>query len=86
MAVSVSIAVASEPPGTVIVALPLLSVVAAEVYVALVSVTEPVGLGLPDPPLTVTVTIVDCAEVILAGEGVTVTVGAVVVVVAQPVG
>ena len=82
-----SVPVGSKPADTVITALPLLSAVADDVYVPPVSVTEPVGVGLPDPPLTATVTMVDCAVVILAGDGVTVTVGTVVVVAAaQPVG
>ena len=41
----------------------------------LVKVTAPVGVGLPVPPLTVTVTIVDCAVVMLEGDGETVTAG-----------
>jgi len=59
----------------VICALPLVSVAAAEVYVPLLNVTEPVGVGLPLPPLTATVTASDCATVILDAAGVTVTVG-----------
>ena len=39
--------------------------------------TEPVGVA--PPPLTVIVTMVDCAVVMLVGDGVTVTVGVVVV-------
>lgn len=73
-----SVVTASELPGTVITALPLVSVVAADVYVPLVRVTEPVGVA--PLPLTVTVTMVDCAEVMLDGDGETVTVGVVVVV------
>ena len=73
---------ARELPGTVMTALPLLSVVAADVYVPLVMVTEPVGV--PPPPLTVTVTMVDCAAEILAGDGETATVGVVSVVTADP--
>jgi hypothetical protein len=63
-------------------ALPLLNVVAVEVYVPLVSVTEPVGA-----PLTVTATDRDWAAVMLDDAGVTVTVGVVfgeVVVVLLP--
>ena len=71
---SVSVPFASDPAGMLMVALPLLRVIAPDEYVPLVNVTEPVGVGVP---LTVTVTVVPCAVVILAGEGVTVTVGAV---------
>jgi hypothetical protein len=59
-----------------IVALPEVSVVAVEVYAPLVNVTEPVGVALPEVPLTATVTESDCAVVMLDAEGVTVTVGA----------
>ena len=38
-------------------------------------VTEPVGVAAPLPLLTVTVTMVDCAVVMLEGDGDTVTVG-----------
>jgi hypothetical protein len=60
-----------------IVALPLLRVAAADVYVPLVSVNDPVGVGLPVPPLTATVTLSACAVVMLEADGVTVTVGVV---------
>jgi hypothetical protein len=40
-----------------------------------VSVTEPVGIGFPAPPLTVIVTARDCDRAMLAAAGVTVTVG-----------
>jgi hypothetical protein len=40
-------------------------------------VTEPVGVGLPLPPLTATITVKACAVVMLDAEGVTVTVGVV---------
>ena len=76
VAVSVSVLAASDPAGTVIMALPLTRIVAAEVYVPLLRVTDPVGVGLPLPPLTATVTVNACAVVMLVGEGVTVTVGA----------
>jgi hypothetical protein len=58
-----------------IVALLLLSVTAAEVKLPLISVTDPVGMGLPVPSLTATFTVNDCAVVMLAEEGVTTTVG-----------
>ena len=58
-----------------IVVEPLLRVVAAEVYLPLVNVTVPVGVGLPVPPLTATVTLSDCVVVMLDTPGVTVTVG-----------
>jgi hypothetical protein len=69
--------VASDPAGTVIIALPLTRVVAAEVYVPLLRVSEPVGVGLPLPPLTPIVTVSDCVVVMLLGDGDTVTVGVV---------
>jgi hypothetical protein len=40
-----------------------------------VRVAEPVGVGLPLPPLTPTVTVRGCAVVMLDDDGVTVTVG-----------
>jgi hypothetical protein len=55
-----------------IVALPPLSVVAAEVYPPPVSVTEPVGVGVPP---TVTETESACTVVMLDTDGVTVTGG-----------
>jgi hypothetical protein len=58
------------------VALPEVSIVAAEVYVPLLTVTDPVGVALPEPPLTATVTESDCAVVILDAEGETVKTGA----------
>lgn len=66
---------ASDPAGMVIDASPPLSVATAEVYEPLVSVMEPVGVGLPVPPLTATVTDNACAVVMLADEGVTATAG-----------
>ena len=72
---SVSVPVASEPAGTVIVALPPLRVVEADVYPPPLKMTEPVGVGLLLPPLTPTVTVVDCVVEKLAGNGETVTVG-----------
>lgn len=44
----------------------------------LATVTDPVGVGLPLVGLTLTVTVSDCAVVMLLGEGVAVTVGVVV--------
>ena len=58
--------------------LPLLSVVAAEVYVPLVRVTVPLGIGFPFPPPTVIVTGNACAVVMLDAEGETPTWGAAV--------
>ena len=58
-----------------IVALPLLSVVAAEAYPPPLSVTVPVGVGLPLPPFTATVTESGCTLVMLGADGVTVMVG-----------
>jgi hypothetical protein len=60
-------------------ALPFTSVMAADVYPVLDSVTDPVAIGgvppVPTGPITVTVTISDCAVVMLDAPGVTVTVG-----------
>jgi hypothetical protein len=61
-----------------IVATPPVRVVAAEVYPPPLSVTEPVGVGVPD---TVTVTKRAWRVVMLDGDGVTVTVGVVLVAV-----
>ena len=41
-------------------------------------VTEPVGVGLPVPPATATVTVSGCAVAILNADGFTVTVGALI--------
>jgi hypothetical protein len=71
-----SVPVASDPAGTSIVALLLVSVVAADVYVPLVRIIEPVGVGFPLPPLTATVTDTASAVVTLDEDGVTTTVGA----------
>ena len=62
----------SDPAGMLIVALPPVRAVAAEVYPPELSVTEPVGVGVP---ATVTVTVSGCAVVMLDAEGVTVTGG-----------
>ena len=66
---------ARELAGTVSIALPLVSVIAAEVYAPLLRITLPVGVGLPLPPATATVTMSVCAVVMLVDAGVTVTVG-----------
>jgi len=65
----------SVPAETVIVALPLLKAVDGEVNVPDESVTEPVGMGFPPPPLTATVALNPCVVLMDSGEGVTVTVG-----------
>jgi hypothetical protein len=75
MTARVSVPVVNDPAVTLIEALPLLKIVAAEVKLPLVSVTVPAGVGLPVPPFTVTVTVSVCAVVMLVEEGVTVTVG-----------
>jgi hypothetical protein len=80
LAVSESSPIASDPAGTVMLALPLTSAVAADVYPVLESVTDPVAVGFPPPPLTATVTINACAVVMLDAPGVTVTVGVLVAV------
>ena len=72
---SVSVPVVSNPAEMLIVALPPLRFVVAEVYPPPVKVTEPVGAGLPPPALTETVTDSACAVVMLDEEGATVTVG-----------
>jgi hypothetical protein len=77
LTVSVSVPALSDPEGMLIVALPLLRVVVAEVYPPPVSVTDPVGVGLPLPPFTTTLAVKTCAVVTLLDEGVTVTVGVV---------
>ena len=58
-----------------IVELPLLSVIEGDVYVPLVSITVPVGVGLLPPPLTVTVTVSACMVLMLEDDGETMTVG-----------
>jgi hypothetical protein len=73
--VSVSLPVASDPAGILIVAAPPLSVAAGAVYPPPLSVTVPVGVGFPLPPATATVTVKACVVVMLAAEGVTVTPG-----------
>ena len=57
------------------VALPPLNWVALEEYAPLLSFTVPVGVGLPEPPLTATFTFRSCAVVMLLDAGFTVTVG-----------
>ena len=66
--------VASAPAGIEIVTEPLDSVTDPDVYVPLVNMTVPVGVGVP---LTVTITDSACAVVMLAGDGETVTAGVV---------
>lgn len=51
----------SEPAGTLRTALPRLNVIAPELNVPLDRATEPVGVGLPLTPFTVTVAVRDCA-------------------------
>jgi hypothetical protein len=70
--------VASDPAGMLMMALPPVKAVDAEAYPPPVSVTEPVGVGLPPPPLTAMVTVKPCALVMLLEDGVTVTVGIIV--------
>jgi hypothetical protein len=66
-----------------IAAPPLLSVVVADVKLPLLSVTEPVVVGAPLPPLTPTVTVNPCSVVILDCDGITVTVGVAFVTVSE---
>ena len=66
---------ASELAGTVNCALPPLSDVVPRLVLPQASVTEPVGVGFPARPLTVTVTVALSVVVMLDGFGVTVTVG-----------
>ena len=75
VAVRVSAPVASEPAGILIVAVPLLSAVATEVKPPPLSTTVPVGVGLPLPPLTATVTERLCVVAMLDADGDTVTAG-----------
>jgi hypothetical protein len=63
------------------VALPLCKVVAEEVKPPPVSVTVPVGAGLP---LTATVAVNPCAVVMLGEDGVTVTAGVALFTVSVP--
>jgi hypothetical protein len=86
----VSFPVPSTPAGIVIVAVPPTSCVAADSYPPPVTVTVPVGVALPLPPLTTAVTVKACVVVILVADGVTVTagvflVGVVTVTTAEPV-
>jgi hypothetical protein len=88
--VSVSLPVPSTPAGIVMVAVPPTSNVAADSYPPPVSVTVPVGTGLPLPPLTTAVTVKACVVVMLVADGVTATagvflVGVVTVTTAAPV-
>jgi hypothetical protein len=75
IALNVSLPGASDPPGISIVTLPPTSVVAPELYAALVSITEPVAVDSIPSPRTVTVTFNDCCGLILCVDGVTVTTG-----------
>ena len=56
-------------------ALPPMRVAAGNALPPLVNTTGPVGVGSPLGPLTTTVTVNACVDVMLDGEGVTVTVG-----------
>ena len=71
----VSVPVASDPAGMLMVALPLCKVVAEEVKPPPVSVTVPVGAGLPLTRLTATVAVNPCAVVMLDEGSVTATAG-----------
>jgi hypothetical protein len=71
----VSFPVPSTPAGIVIVAVPPASTVAADSYPPPVTVTVPVGIAFPLPPLTTAVTVKGCVVVMLVAEGVTVTAG-----------
>jgi hypothetical protein len=64
-----------------IAALPTPRVVADEVYPPPLSITEPVGMGVP---VTVTITVSGWVVVTLDGEGVTDTVGVVLPTVTEP--
>ena len=79
--VRVAVPDASDPPGMLIVAAPLLSTIDEEVYTPLASITDPVSVWFPAPPLTVTATESDCAVVIVAEAGVTATAGVIFVAV-----
>jgi hypothetical protein len=71
-----SVPTASDPPGIKMFALPFTSVTGDDVYPpATCSVTEPVGTGLPFPPLTVAVSVNGSVDATLAIGGPTVTVG-----------
>jgi hypothetical protein len=59
-------------------AMPLVSAVSEEEYAPLLSVTRPVGVGLPLEPLTSTVMVTVCPIKIFGRDGITVTVGVVV--------
>ena len=76
-AVRVSVPTASKPAAMFTVAFPAANVFDAEVNAPLLRVTEPVGTGLPLPPLTATTTERACAVVMLNDDGVTVMVGVV---------
>jgi hypothetical protein len=78
LTVRMSDPVANDPAGTVNVALPLPRTVAVDAKVPLVSLTEPVGVGLLLPPLTATITVSACEVVMLDEDTVTVTLGVIV--------
>src|ERR1019366_2216081 len=71
----VSAPTARAPAGMLIVALPPAIDVAGETYVPLTRVTEPVGVALPAPPLTVIVIGNADVETMLLEDGMTVIVG-----------
>lgn len=65
----------STPAAILIDTLPFTGPGPATVFVPIAIVSEPVGVGLPVPPLTATVTVRICAVVIVDGENVADTVG-----------
>ena len=73
MTVRLSLPAANEPPGMGMVAAPAARATAVEVKLPLVKTTEPVGIEVA--PLTVTLTDMACAVVMVGVEGVTLTVG-----------
>ena len=75
--VSVSVPADNDPAGMLMVALPLLRDAPADVYPPPARITVPVGTGFSVPPMTATVTANGWAFVMLVGDGVTLSVGAV---------
>ena len=67
-----------DPAGMLIVTVPLLRVAITDEYPPLVTVTDPVGVGVA---LTATVTVIAWVAVILVEDGVTTTVGVALVTV-----
>lgn len=63
----------------------MFSVALPKKLVPLASSTEPIGVGFPLPPLTVTVTVVLSVVLMLDGFGETVTVGVICETVTEPV-